>query len=122
MKTEPKGINIQDVVKKVQKGQMNTTNISQANQSPQTTETTVVANEDVPFDDVRSLEEGIKKYTRISDHGMDVRITKEVRKKLDGLKFQSGNKINIKAFANAAIEFAIDKYGDDLVKRFCLED
>lgn len=119
MKTEPKGINIQDVVKKVQKGQMST-NVSKAHQSPQMTETIVAAK--TSTDDVHSLEEGIKKYTRISDHGMDVRITKEVRKKLDGLKFQSGNKINIKAFANAAIEFAIDKYGNDLVKRFSSED
>ena len=119
MKTEPKGINIQDVVKKVQKGQMNT-NASETTPSPKTSKITVAAK--TSTDDVHSLEEGIKKYTRISDHGMDVRITKDVRKKLDGLKFQSGNKINIKAFANAAIDFAIDKYGDELINRFTSGD
>lgn len=119
MKTEPKGINIQEVVKKVQKGQMNT-NASKTNTPPEATKTMVTAK--APIDDVRSLDEGIRKYTRISDHGMDVRITKDVRKKLDGLKFQSGNKINIKAFANAAIEFAVDRYGDELINRFSSED
>lgn len=59
MKTEPKGINIQDVVKKVQKGQMNT-NASETTPSPKTSKITVAAK--TSTDDVHSLEEGIEVY------------------------------------------------------------
>ena len=40
------------------------------------------------------------------------------RERLDELKFRSRNTIGCRAFTNAALEFVLEKYGDELVKMF----
>lgn len=69
-------------------------------------------------DDLQTLQNGIAKYTGIEEHGMSVWVVKAVKKRLDELKFRTGNKVGYRAFTNAALEFAIDKYGDEIVKAF----
>lgn len=49
---------------------------------------------------------------------MSVWAVKKVKKKLDELKFRTGNKVDYRAFTNAALEFVLDKYGDEIVKAF----
>lgn len=69
-------------------------------------------------DDMETLQNGIAKYTGIEEHGMSVWVVKAVKKRLDEIKFRTGNKVGYRAFTNAALEFAIDKYGDEIVKAF----
>ena len=69
-------------------------------------------------DDLQCLEAGIDRYTGIKEHGMSVWVVGKVKVKLDELKFRSRNTIGCRAFTNAALEFVIDKYGDELVRMF----
>ena len=69
-------------------------------------------------DDLRCLHAGIDRYTGIKEHGMSVWVVGKVKVKLDELKFRSRNTIGCRAFTNAALEFVLEKYGDELVKMF----
>ena len=69
-------------------------------------------------DDLQCLQAGIEKYTGIKEHGMSVWVVGKVKVKLDELKFRSRNTIGCRAFTNAALEFVLEKYGDELVKMF----
>ena len=69
-------------------------------------------------DDLQCLEAGIGRYTGIKEHGMSVWVVEKVKVKLDELKFRSRNTIGCRAFTNAALEFVLDKYGDELVRMF----
>ena len=69
-------------------------------------------------DDLQCLEAGIDRYTGIKEHGMSVWVVGKVKVKLDELKFRSRNTIGCRAFTNAALEFVLEKYGDELVKMF----
>ena len=69
-------------------------------------------------DDLQCLEAGIDRYTDIKEHGMSVWVVGKVKVKLDELKFRSRNTIGCRAFTNAALEFVLEKYGDELVKMF----
>ena len=69
-------------------------------------------------DDLQCLEAGINRYTGIKEHGMSVWVVGKVKVKLDELKFRSRNTIGCRAFTNAALEFVLEKYGDELVKMF----
>ena len=69
-------------------------------------------------DDLQCLEAGIGRYTGIKEHGMSVWVVGKVKVKLDELKFRSRNTIGCRAFTNAALEFVLEKYGDELVKMF----
>ena len=71
-----------------------------------------------PTDDLQCLQAGIEKYTGIKEHGMSVWVVGKVKGKLDELKFRSRNKIGCRAFTNAALEFVLEKYGDEIVKAF----
>ncbi len=71
-----------------------------------------------PTDDLQCLQAGIEKYTGIKEHGMSVWVVGKVKVKLDELKFRSHNKIGCRAFTNAALEFVLEKYGDEIVKAF----
>ncbi len=71
-----------------------------------------------PTDDLQCLQAGIEKYTGIKEHGMSVWVVGEVKVKLDELKFRSRNKVGCRAFTNAALEFVLEKYGDEIVKAF----
>ena len=59
-----------------------------------------------------------KDHTGIKEHGMSVWVVGKVKVKLDELKFRSRNTIGCRAFTNAALEFVLEKYGDELVKMF----
>lgn len=69
-------------------------------------------------DDLQCLQDGIDRYTGIKEHGMSVWVVEKVKVKLDELKFRSRNTIGCRAFTNAALEFVLEKYGDELVKMF----
>ena len=69
-------------------------------------------------DDLQCLQAGIDRYTGIKEHGMSVWVVGKVKVKLDELKFRSCNTIGCRAFTNAALEFVLDKYGDELVRMF----
>ena len=69
-------------------------------------------------DDLQCLETGIDRYTGIKEHGMSVWVVGKVKVKLDELKFRSRNTIGCRAFTNAALEFVLEKYSDELVKMF----
>lgn len=69
-------------------------------------------------DDLQCLEAGIDRYTGIKEHGMSVWVVGKVKVKLDELKFRSRNTIGCRAFTNAALEFVLEKYGDELVRMF----
>ena len=69
-------------------------------------------------DDLQCLETGIDRYTGIKEHGMSVWVVGKVKVKLDELKFRSRNTIGCRAFTNAALEFVLEKYGDELIKMF----
>lgn len=69
-------------------------------------------------DDLQCLQDGIDRYTGIKEHGMSVWVVGKVKVKLDELKFRSRNTIGCRAFTNAALEFVLEKYGDELVKMF----
>lgn len=69
-------------------------------------------------DDLQKLQEGIAKYTGVKEQGMSVWAVDAVKKRLDELKFRTGNKVGYRAFTNAALEFVLDKYGDEIVKAF----
>ena len=69
-------------------------------------------------DDLQCLEAGIGRYTGIKEHGMSVWVVGKVKVKLDELKFRSRNTIGCRAFTNAALEFVLEKYSDELVKMF----
>jgi hypothetical protein len=71
-----------------------------------------------PTDDLQCLQAGIEKYTGIKEHGMSVWVVGKVKVKLDELKFRSRNKVGCRAFTNAALEFVLEKYGDELIKMF----
>lgn len=71
-----------------------------------------------PTDDLQCLQAGIEKYTGIKEHGMSVWVVGKVKVKLDELKFRSRNKVGCRAFTNAALEFVLEKYGDEIVKAF----
>lgn len=71
-----------------------------------------------PTNDLQCLQAGIEKYTGIKEHGMSVWVVGKVKVKLDELKFRSHNKVGCRAFTNAALEFVLEKYGDELVKMF----
>ena len=49
---------------------------------------------------------------------MSVWVVGKVKVKLDELKFRSRNKVGCRAFTNAALEFVLEKYGDEIVKAF----
>ena len=61
---------------------------------------------------------GIQSTTDIKEHGMSVWVVGKVKVKLDELKFRSRNKVGCRAFTNAALEFVLEKYGDEIVKAF----
>ena len=69
-------------------------------------------------DALQCLQAGIEKYTGIKEHGMSVWVVGKVKVKLDKLKFRSRNKVGCRAFTNAALEFVLEKYGDELIKMF----
>jgi hypothetical protein len=69
-------------------------------------------------DDLQCLEAGIGRYTGIKEHGMSVWVVGKVKVKLDELKFRSRNTIGCRAFTNAALEFVLEKYGDELIRMF----
>ena len=69
-------------------------------------------------DELQCLQAGIDRYTGIKEHGMSVWVVGKVKVKLDELKFRSRNTIGCRAFTNAALEFVLEKYGDELVKMF----
>ena len=69
-------------------------------------------------DDLQCLEAGINRYTGLKEHGMSVWVVGKVKVKLDELKFRSRNTIGCRTFTNAALEFVLEKYGDELVKMF----
>ena len=69
-------------------------------------------------DDLQCLQAGIDRYTGIKEHGMSVWVVGKVKVKLDELKFRSRNTIGCRAFTNAALEFVLERYGDELVKMF----
>ena len=69
-------------------------------------------------DDLQCLEAGIDRYTGIKEHGMSVWVVGKVKVKLDELKFRSRNTIGCRAFTNAALEFVLEKYGDELIRMF----
>ena len=69
-------------------------------------------------DDLQCLETGIDRYTGIKEHGMSVWVVGKVKVKLDELKFRSRNTIGCRAFTNAALEFVLEKYSDELVRMF----
>ena len=69
-------------------------------------------------DDLQCLQAGIGRYTGIKEHGMSVWVVGKVKVKLDELKFRSRNTIGCRAFTNAALEFVLEKYGDELIRMF----
>lgn len=71
-----------------------------------------------PADDLQRLQESIAGYTGIKEHGMSVWVVEKVKARLDELKFRTGNKVGCRAFTNAALEFVLEKYADELVKAF----
>ena len=69
-------------------------------------------------DDLQCLQAGMGRDTGIKGHGMSVWVVGKVKVKLDELKFRSRNTIGCRAFTNAALEFVLEKYGDELVRMF----
>ena len=69
-------------------------------------------------DDLQCLQAGIGRYTGIKEHGMSVWVVGKVKVKLNELKFRSRNTIGCRAFTNAALEFVLEKYADELVRMF----
>ena len=69
-------------------------------------------------DDLQCLEAGIDRYTGIKEHGMSVWVVGKVKVKLDELKFRSRNTIGCRAFTHSALEFVLEKYGDELIRMF----
>jgi hypothetical protein len=54
--------------------------------------------------------QGIDKYTKIPEHGEGVWITKDLKRRLDAIKFHSGNNLGIRALVNAALEAFLDSH------------
>lgn len=52
----------------------------------------------------------VDKYTKIAEHGEGVWITKELKHRLDAIKFHSGNTLGIRAFVNATLEAFLDSH------------
>lgn len=91
---------------------------SEAEKSPSVSGPSPKNKSATPTDDLQCLQAGIEKYTGIKEHGMSVWVVGKVKVKLDELKFRSRNTIGCRAFTNAALEFVLEKYGDELVKMF----
>lgn len=70
------------------------------------------------LDDLWVLQEGITKYSSINEHGKGVWVVGDVKKRIDDLNYRSGKKVSIRAFTNAALDFVLNTYGDELVKLF----
>ena len=88
------------------------------NQSPIVSEPSHKDRNATHTDDLQCLGAGIDRYTGIKEHGMSVWVVEKVKVKLDELKFRSRNTIGCRAFTNAALEFVLEKYSDELVKMF----
>ena len=91
---------------------------SEAEKSPSVSGPSPKNKSATPTDDLQCLQAGIEKYTGIKEHGMSVWVVGKVKVKLDELKFRSRNTIGCRAFTNAALEFVLEKYGDELIKMF----
>ena len=91
---------------------------SEAEKSPSVSGPSPKNKSATPTDDLQCLQAGIEKYTGIKEHGMSVWVVGKVKVKLDELKFRSHNTIGCRAFTNAALEFVLEKYGDEIVKAF----
>lgn len=52
----------------------------------------------------------VDKYTKIAEHGEGVWITKDLKRRLDAIKFHSGNTLGIRALVNAALEAFLDSH------------
>ena len=52
----------------------------------------------------------VDKYTRIAEHGEGVWITKDLKRRLDAIKFHSDNTLGIRALVNAALEVFLDSH------------
>ena len=52
----------------------------------------------------------VNKYIKIAEHGEGVWITKELKRRLDAIKFHSGNTLGIRAFVNATLEAFLDSH------------
>ncbi len=52
----------------------------------------------------------VDKYTKIAEHGEGVWITKNLKRRLDAIKFHSGNTLGIRAIVNAALEAFLDSH------------
>lgn len=68
--------------------------------------------------DLQALQTGIDKYSSINEHGKGVWIVGDVKKRIDELNYRTGRKVSIRAFTNAALEFVLDKYGNEIVEMF----
>ena len=91
---------------------------SGAEESPIVSEPSLMDRTVTHTDDLQCLETGIDRYTGIKEHGMSVWVVGKVKVKLDELKFRSRNTIGCRAFTNAALEFVLEKYGDELIRMF----
>lgn len=66
-------------------------------------------------DGLSSLQSAINRYSQISEHGMSVWVVKDVKRRIDELKYRTGNRISCRAFVNAALEFVLDRFDKDLI-------
>ena len=59
---------------------------------------------------------GIQSTTDIKEPGMSVWVVEKVKVKIDELKFRPHNKIECRAFTNAALELVFEKHGGKILK------
>lgn len=52
----------------------------------------------------------VDKYTKIPEHGEGVWITKDLKHRLDAIKFYSSNTLGIRAIVNAALEAFLNSH------------
>lgn len=71
-----------------------------------------------PANALQALQDDIAKYSSINEHGKGVWIVSDVKKRIDELNYRTGRKVSICAFTNAALEFVLDNYGDEIVELF----
>lgn len=68
------------------------------------------ANQEKEVDEFELFCDCVDKYTKIAEHGEGVWITKELKRRLDAIKFHSGNTLGLRALVNAALEAFLDSY------------
>lgn len=99
---------MKDLVKKAQTQDLAQTVGPPASSSEQTQPPETAGNP--PSDEFAIFCDCVDKYTKIAEHGEGVWITKDLKRRLDSIKFHSGNTLGIRALVNAAIEAFLDSH------------